>query len=243
MSTRMEKYYKNSANTRSARNKELYDDIYTDVKYTNIEGVASITNANEIDITKIKEMLQNRENYQKQRQFRKITGEKEEEKQIPVTKVKPIEQRNYDIRDVLIKAKENKEPDDKERVLKSPQIDVLKNLNIKPKKEEDTEEELKDLIHTITNTSMLNKLKDVDLASDVLKDLTDAGEDKLTQTRSARLNLNNEQMDNTFFTNSLKLSKKDFEDGEGKKIGILAKIIIVILLLIIIGGLVLYFIG
>ena len=51
MNSRMERYYKDS-NTRSKRNKNLYGDIYSEAKYTNIEGIASIDNANEIDITK-----------------------------------------------------------------------------------------------------------------------------------------------------------------------------------------------
>lgn len=80
MATRMQKYYKSarvdaSTGSRSSRNKELYGEIYTGSKYSNIEGIASIDNANEVDITKVKEMLKNRENYQKERQYRRITGE------------------------------------------------------------------------------------------------------------------------------------------------------------------------
>jgi len=64
MATRMQKYYKSDradANTgsRSSRNKDLYGEIYTGSKYSNIEGIASIDNANEVDITKVKEMLNN----------------------------------------------------------------------------------------------------------------------------------------------------------------------------------------
>ena len=73
MSTRMDKYYGRQSNStnaksRSKRNKDLYSEIYTYGKYSNIEGIASIDNANEVDITKVKEMLKNRENYQKDSQ-------------------------------------------------------------------------------------------------------------------------------------------------------------------------------
>ena len=129
MDTRMQKYYKNArvnthTNSRSSRNKELYGEIYTNGQYTNIEGIATIDNANEVDITKEKETLRNRENYQKERQYRRITGEyKNPERVRPtITRTFPdMEEKNYDIRDILKEAKENKEPDDKERVLRNTQ--------------------------------------------------------------------------------------------------------------------------
>ena len=52
----MQKYYKNAStynNSRSARNKDLYGEIYTNGKYSNIEGIATIDNANEVDLTKV----------------------------------------------------------------------------------------------------------------------------------------------------------------------------------------------
>ena len=46
----MQRYYKNARtntheNSRSNRNKNLYGEIYTYGKYSNIEGIASIDNA------------------------------------------------------------------------------------------------------------------------------------------------------------------------------------------------------
>lgn len=246
MNSRMERYYKDS-NTRSKRNKNLYGDIYSEAKYTNIEGIASIDNANEIDITKIKEMLQNRENYQKTRQYRRLTEREEPEEKKAIPEPKTTEIPSYDIRDVLNKARENKKPDDKERVLKNTQYDILKDLNLKKEAvEEDLkeEDELKELIHTITNTSMLNKMGGSELATDFLKDLT--GEDtsvgelnnvKEIISEKKELNMNN-SMDNSFFTSSLKLSKKDFDNGEISSKHIVTKIIIVLLILVIIGAVV-----
>lgn len=241
----MDRYYKEN-NTRSKRNKNLYGDIYSEAKYTNIEGIASIDNANEIDITKIKEMLQNRENYQKTRQYRKLTEEPEirEVKETPKTEV--TEEPSYDIRDILNKARENKKPDDKERVLKNTSYDVLKDLNLKKEAVEDDlkeEDELKELIHTITNTSMLNKMGNNELATDFLKDLT--GEDtsvgELNDVKKIIAEEENQKthtMDNSFFTSSLKLSKKDFDDGEKPSKHIFTKIIIILLILVIIGAIV-----
>ncbi len=247
MNSRMERYYKNkTTNLRSQRNRDLYSDIYSNSKYTNIEGIASIDNANEIDITKIKEMLKNRENYQKERQYRKITGQPEvQEKNVIKRRIVPdTEERNYDIRDVLNKAKENKRPDDKERALKNTQYDILKNLDLKretEKKEKTEEEELKELINTITNTSMLNKMDDVDLATALLNTLAtdDTKVGELNNVKELiddnKVRMQNTTMDDSFFTSSLNLSKKDFENGEKKALGLASKIIIAILILIIIA--------
>ncbi len=238
MPTRMEKYYEPDesprAKSRSNRNKDLYGEIYTYGKYTNIEGIAAIDNANEVDITKVKEMLQNRENYQKERQYRKITEEHRTPKE-PEThrrRFPELEEKNYDIRDILKEAKENKEPDDKERVLKNTQYNILKNIDLRKElKKEDyyedgDEDDLKDLIHTITSTSMLNKINDLDLAEDLLSDLrsddTKVGEIKNVKEflehekgpEITKISRNEPTYDRSFFTSSLKLNKADFVDGE-----------------------------
>jgi len=261
MATRMQKYYKSvrtdaNADSRSSRNKDLYGEIYTGSKYSNIEGIASIDNANEVDITKVKEMLKNRENYQKERQYRRITGDYKPEKPKPVIQrtFTNMEEKNYDIRDILKEAKENKEPDDKERVLKNTEYNILKNIDLKKELQkedyyEEGEEELKELIQTITNTSMLNKVKDVDLAADLLSDLQD-DDTQIGEIKDIKSLIENEDVyketkkvdqseptyDRSFFTSSLKLSKSDFE-GEGKKKGrVLNFLIVFILVSAIIGS-------
>ncbi len=253
MATRMQKYYKNArvnanTNSRSSRNKELYGEIYTGSKYSNIEGIASIDNANQVDITKVKQMLENRENYQKQRQYRRITGDYKPEKPKPIIQrtFEGNEEKNYDIRDILKEAKENKEPDDKERVLKNTQYNILKNIDLKKEiKKEDyhdsAEGELKELINTITNTSMLNKINDVDLAADLLSDLKDddtkIGEIKNIKElieqdippETKKVDPTEPTYDHSFFTSSLKLNKSDFEE-EKKGTKILNIIIVLILI-------------
>ncbi len=262
MATRMQKYYKNArvntdSNSRSARNKELYGEIYTNGKYSNIEGIATIDNANEVDLTKVKEMLNNRENYQKERQYRRITGEYKNPERVRPTITRSftdMEEQNYDIRDILKEAKEHKEPDNKERVLKNTQYNILKNIDLKEelRKEdyyEENEEDLKEMIETITNTSMLNKLGDAELAEDLLSDLHDddtkIGEikdvkslieaDQKYQEEVKTKDPNETTYDHSFFTSSLKLSKSDFigEDGQGR-FSVLSIIIIIVLVIIIV---------
>ncbi len=257
----MQRYYKNARtntheNSRSNRNKNLYGEIYTYGKYSNIEGIASIDNANEVDITKVKEMLKNRENYQKERKYRRITGEYKNPEPVRPTITRTfadLEEKNYDIRDVLKEAKENKEPDDKERVLKNTQYNILKNIDLKKelKKEdyydEDSPDDLKDLIHTITSTSMLNKIGDAQLAADLLSDLKDddtqIGEvknikDLIEQDekyqKATNTKFDEPTYDHSFFTSSLKLHKSDFEGGdEQKKMKPFTIVLLIILVIII----------
>lgn len=247
----MEKYYKKEAqgNSRTKRNTRLYNSIYSYGKYSNIEGIASIDNTNEIDITKVKEMLETREKYQAERRYRRLTNEDKPVQELPKVqkRYKEDEERTYDIMDVLTKAREKKEPDDKERVLSKTSYDVLKNIDLKRNlnKKDYYDDELDDMIQTISNTSMLNKLDDADLAADMFSDLKGNNED--TQVG----NLNNikdlieennkfvkddkkeQTMDNSFFTSNLKLKKKDFVsyDDEDKKGSVFKTIFVTILIL------------
>ena len=245
----MERYYKKETqgNSRTKRNTRLYNSIYSYGKYSNIEGIASIDNTNQIDITKVKKMLETREKYQAERKYRRLTNEENVVQELPKVRSRYKEEdRTYDIMDVLNKAREKKEPDDKERVLSKTSYDVLKNLDLKRKnsiKDYDNEDDLKDMIQTISNTSMLNKLDDADLAADMFSDLKGHNED--TQVGNLNNikelieeNKNNEKkkeqtMDNSFFTSNLKLKKKDFvEYGEEEKKGSVFKTIFVTILIL-----------
>ena len=133
MATRMEKYAKksNGTNLRSNRNKNLYSEIYTYDNYSNIEGIADIENGNQVDITKVKELLESNNNYQNKRKYRRFANNYKDEEVVKKSKRFPeVEDKSYDIRDVLKEAKEKKEPDDKERVLKNTEYNILKNIDL-----------------------------------------------------------------------------------------------------------------
>ena len=248
----MERYYKteNKGKTRTKRNTKLYNSIYSYGKYSNIEGIASIDNTNEIDITKVKKMLETREKYQAERRYRRLTNENKELASLPKVskRYKEDEDRTYDIMDVLSKARENKEPDDKERVLSKTSYDVLKNIEVKRNvNKKDYDDDIDDMIQTITNTGMLNKMDDADLAADMFSDLKAKDDD----TKVGNLNnlkqlidenkkdsfLENKKeqtMDNSFFTSNLKLKKKDFvnyDEDEIKKGSVFKTIFVTILIL------------
>lgn len=250
----MDKY--GTTGSRSRKNKKLYNDIYTYDNYSNIEGIADIEKNNQVDITKVRELLESREKYQRQREYRRFSDYKEKETEPLKTRRFPeLEEKNYDIRDVLKTAMENKEPDDKERVLRNTQYNILKNIDLKKevKKEdyyEDPEEELKELIQTIHENSVLSKkdFTSTDLLSDLKDDDTKVGEldnvkelieetKKQEPVKTRKVSTNNDantNYDRSFFTSSLKLSKSDFDGAE--KSGVFSKIIITILIIIMIAS-------
>lgn len=204
MNTRMSKYYYDSLedDKRSVRNKDLYQKIYEEVEYTNIEGIANIEKTNEIDLNKIREMLREKEESKKIRVF-------EEVPEIEVVD----EVKNYDIKEVLSQAKSNREVDNANRCLSNTQYDILKKINLKDDLEEEyfqATEDLKGLINTITNTSMLNKMGDKELSLNMFEDVmfaedTETGYIETTPSKTMEL-------DKSFYTSSLSFNNEDFED-------------------------------
>ena len=217
--SRMDRYYKSSYNTnkRTTRNVDLYKTIYKDSEYTNIEGIADIDKSNEVDISKIKDMLKSREDYQSGRELKSFIPKEE-----PV-KYETFERdtdRVYDIRDILNEAR-TKKTEDKYHNLSEANIELLKELKNKSK-EVVKPEKLETMIDTITNTSKLNKLSDselglelLDLQSDntltssntsiksILEEAKKQEEQSKTQTDT--------KLDNSFFTSSMSFSDADFE--------------------------------
>ena len=216
----MERYYQSeSGKKRTSRNEELYKSIYDDTDYSNIEAVTSLGEANEINLAKLKEMLKSREEYQKEKDLRNIV-KKERKVEIPV--VEEDTNRTYDIRDILVKAKEERTEDHKSRSLKNTQYDILKNIHLDSNLEELEKEnqELKELIHTITSTSMVKKIKeeDLDLFDDLKsEDDTMVGNPDIEEYVKKEEEDTKEMMDQSFFTSSLGLNETDFQEYEEKR--------------------------
>ena len=258
MPSRMEKYYNTNAEVkqRSKINENLYRNIYDVAEYTNIEGIANIDKTNEIDITKIREMLKNREEYKREKEYRQIV--KESKPKVEEDQEFKIEEKNYDIRDILSKAKDERTNDEeKYHSLKNTQYNILKGINLRDNinNQEYFEEEegLKELINTITNTSLLNKLGDKELSLNMLDELKSSGNTLVGDSKSIRaildeerqLQQNNDEekndIDKSFYTSSLNFDEGDFDELKDinvalKKNNVLIKILLFILLLIIISG-------
>lgn len=252
MASRMERYYKTrESKRRIVRNESLYQTIYEDETYSNIEGVVATPKANEIDVEKIKELIASRErekNQTRKLERRPLSLEPEEE-------TIEEEEKNYDIRDVLVKAKDSRENNEEEyRSLKNTEYNILKNIKINNKRDLDQEEELKELINTITSTSLLNKMSDNELSLNMFDDLKSdtmignpaAIQAVLDEKKEEELH-NTDQMDKSFFTSSLGFKEQDFEQLQDlnksiKKNNKIMKVVLIILFIVIalVLGLVIY---
>lgn len=265
MPSRMDRYYNDSdtVSRRSSKNSDLYSKIYDeDSKYSNIEGIASIEKTNEIDITKIKEMLKNREDYQKEKDVRQIVKPSREKKYDYDLNNDEIEEpKSYDIRDILEKARvEHKDVKNDYRSLNNTQYNILKSIklddDIDAKDYIDTvdkEENLEELINTITNTSMLNKMDSQDLALSMFEDFKTRSHD-LSNSKSIQAIMDEEYekertselsdtLDKSFYTAGMKFSKEDFgDDEEDTKSSGSSIVLLIFLIVIIIAVLVCYFI-
>lgn len=257
MPSRMSRYHGNTraSSSRCERNEELYKNLYQTSNYSNISAVATLEKTNEIEIEKIRKMIRDRETYKKQKEIATIYP-KEEKKEIKSLVVPDLEERNYDIRDVLTKAKEERKSENES--YKKNQYDYLLNSkNHNRKKEIQNEEtvssELKEIINTITSNADLNKLSNSELSLDLLNDLksntihngeieNDAIRKIIEEEKRREEKLEAEkniEMDKSFYTTNLGFSDKDFESEddnfikESKKSGLAVKIILAVVLVLI----------
>ena len=252
---RMDRYNKDSnSNLRSNKNQELYKNIYELGEYSNIEGIATIDKSNEVDITKVKNMLKNRETYQKQKEIRNL---EKKEKEVPKYDFYDLDESDkvYDIRDILSKAKVNK-PSEENKSLDSINFEILKELKEKHQKEEE-KENVQEVLDEISNTSKLNKLSDSDLGLDMFSDLQSntiveskesikALLDEVKKKDEEKLVNTNSNLDKSFFSTSLNFATEDFEGLNDlkksvKKNNFLVRVLVYIILLTIAGAIV-YFI-
>lgn len=163
--------------SRSNKNKDLYQNVGTNTRYTNITDV---TNANAIDITHTTSEYKTREDYQKMKKYGgvetpKVKRDLEEFNHI----YNKHENRVYDINNVLEEARKNREEDslEEKRKLKNTSYNILASLNkeelekFRQEKRDrlfKDDEELRDLIDTIASKTLAGELE---AASDLLSDL------------------------------------------------------------------------
>lgn len=256
MRSRMERYYKTGKyRSRMEKNQELYRTMYDVGEYTNIEGIASIEKTNQIDLKQIQELLRKVNNEEKKEIQESVATKEPTSISTTIESIFDDEEKSYDIKDVLNKAKsERKDTSSKHHNLDNTQYNILKKLKINENKDysDDEKHELKELIHTIANTDILNKLEDRELSLDLISSLK-AGEETLIREREEmEKELNKEDstqsektaqldnIDNSFFTSSLNFSEEDFEDLKDigktlKKNNLLIKILTILLVVMIIS--------
>ena len=184
MRSRMDRYNQRdrSEYRRSEKNQELYRNIGTNTKYTNFTDV---TNANAFDLNRAQKNYRTREGYQQMKEYEGFVNEPKEKKELDDFNYlyQDHENRVYDINSVLEEAKKNRQKKDEleaKRKLKNTNYNILASLNpeelekYRKEKVERTrpdEEELRDLIDTITTKTLAGEIDQqtsVNLLSDLM---------------------------------------------------------------------------
>lgn len=284
MSSRMDRYDvpEKNKSSRLSKNQKLYEDLYTNSSYTEFTDINS---SNVIELNNnLSNTIGRRENYQKNKEYSNTFNTDDIYKYDPFDEEKysleteSISKKDYDINSVLESAKKNRvDVDDleKKRKLRTTEYDILKDLTEeklkehKEKKKEvlskEEEEELKDLIYTITSNTMRQDI-DNELLSGLMPtklDETVVSSD-LSEELNATINIddivnNNEdttnisttstslKLDDSFYTKSMDLSDQDlvknvekdeeeyFEDFDDKKNGVMEILVVVGSLVLIIA--------
>ena len=267
METRIDKFNESTSMSRVAKNSSLYKEI-NDSELDNFNVLSNATvignQEKEIDVEQIKKILDKRYNSAPRRRSIRI------EPQEQVSRLDNDDTKEYDLTKVLEKAKDEKVEtyeENRAKKLRNTQYDILNNLNLEAKEEEikeekkiDPEENLMNLINTITiNEAKKQESKKVDVDPlDILTDLK--GEDdtqvydsittvtnitEIKEKEKEKIESNKDkEIDNSFYTENL-FKKKDFEEDskdfiDDEKLGIGIKILIALVIIVFVVGLVLF---
>lgn len=266
MSSRMDRYnneVEENVSSRVNKNTSLYEDIKRSgfTRVSNNDNIRVIESSGKtIDINKIKKyILENKE----EPRVRKIITVPEEKVE---TNNVPEEKKVYDINSVLEKARKSRELDyenERHKKISEQGYNVLNKLKEYEKEEESYEEDelnteertLVDLINTVTvhkgEVNLLEELMSTDKDEEVTSPIKEEQEKSsiLKEIQSKKLEEEKEKtqelvnlkqkindIDKSFYTNSMSFSKEDFEGFEEleksvKKSGRFATIGIVLLCL------------
>ena len=185
MRSRMDRYRQEEeyeTERRSKKNQELYENIGRNTKYTNFTDV---TNANAFDIGEAKKNYQTREGYHKMKEYGEVIPEPKVKRELDDFNYlyQDHENKIYDINSVIAEAKKNRVKKDEleeKRKLKNTNYNILASLNPeelekyrkeKVERNAPDEEELRDLIDTITSKTLageIDQATSVDLLSDLM---------------------------------------------------------------------------
>ncbi len=279
MPSRMDKYNETTdtneiTTTRSQKNEQLYQNIYTNRRYTEI---GNIEKDNVVDITNTfgKTTRSSRSDFQRNRVLYEdgFINNYEEEAQNENVPSENEKVKSYNLNDVLEAARKNRNietEEEKQRKIKNVEYSILTDLSQEKLKDyrerkekplsKDEEENLEDLIHTITSNSLRKKIDDgllTDLlpeteeepviSTDFLEslDLAQENEEKATEFDTKEMTLET-TLDNSFFTKSMDLRKEDIipdeevenlvdESFKEEKIATWKIILIIVLITVVVG--------
>ena len=228
MKSRMDKYYKEEEMMqRTSKNDFLYDELYREKRPS--DNVTVLDNINEIDITKIKAMVDSRERHSKMRSYENIVNPKDEYEFEDVSyKLDEVDSSNYDFNEVLKKKRVDNTYGDSSKVRKLSSAE----FEVEEEKEEEMSEEfltherqLKDLFNTVSRTAVDD--------NDLFANLKEDDEENTTE-------IEEEKDDSSFYTSTSKFDNVDFEDGTKEKSGRVIFIIVGILAVLIAALVIVY---
>ena len=253
---RMERYDNSNRSTvrsRTEKNQNLYNDLGSLEKYTTFTDVSKIE---AVELNAAKKNYRTREGYHSLKDYDIDIEKPKERKELDEFNfLYNDEHKTYDINKVLEEAKELRERDslEKKRKLHNEKYNILESSeeDLEKFKEEtklrhkpiENEEELEELIHTITskelreeidkkeaesndNNSLLSDLMATNVNEEVVKPIATKIEDskveddtkKLDKVKEKTMSLKDE-IDKSFYTKSLDLSEEDFiSDDEEEEI-------------------------
>ena len=232
----MDKYSSNNTTeSRSSRNKKLYDELYNTMNYTNS---VVIDQSKEIDISKIKEIVDNEKRLSEKKDYRPDINFDE------LNQIKDDEEEKvYNINEVLKEAKEKRDiildaSEKRKNSTYESHASIEEELN-KTRQAYDKliqeETELLDIMNTLTSAKTSTNIKEAykDLTLESKKKDIVPEEEKIETIPPVEEEKKEEKTTREYSTNTFMFNKKDFIDTELeeslKGTNIFIKIIIAIL--------------
>ena len=239
LKTRLSRYENSDSLSRVDRNKTLYDDMYENTNYSNM---VVIDDSNEIDINKIKEIIDR----EKKRETRQERNNFNKEEYDNITEETKTDEKLYDINQVLRRAKENRniiEDANEKRKFQNYKFNdnIEEELNKTRKVYENLikeEKELLNLMNTMTDVSSNT------IANEMFQDLTK--DDNFTEVlEDITENVGIKQIDKDtteYSTDTFMFNTKDFEDlddlrDDVKRSSVFIKVLIVLMVFAVLGTL------
>ena len=268
MSSRISRYNNDSdemtnRHSRVARNRKLYQDLGRNEKYTSFGNVGKLE---AVELDQAKRNIETRRGYQVMREYNFLDDKPNTPRHV-LEEFNSIyqfnQEKSHDLNTILKEARELREKDDLERkrklhnesynILESgpENIAKLKSEVHKTIKPVENEEELEELINTITSKELRNKIdqeQEKSLLSDLmatssLEEVVEpiASSTSKEEPKPVENKPKENELDQSFFTKSLDLSEEDFIDDEEEELKkqsvflTILKIILSILLIAAVG--------
>lgn len=213
MGSRMDKYKNEDlVPTRSDKNKELYKQIYN--AYDEFENLVVPSNAREINPKDLKKEITSRQDYRRKKELEDISDNTLETNTVKERTYEKRKKENevYDINELLNKAvEEKKQPELITNTLSND--DYLKKLKLDNRRT--NIEQVKEMYQDIQEEALEEDeslMKTANLSLEILSDLKGDNDKTVVSAPIKDEELPDDNDEDSFYSNTYKFSKKDFED-------------------------------